>query len=431
MGNALHFLCPRLIVTTLIEARLPCDDGAVVAVGMEHVAQFLISSILETVGVVKLLPAGEAVDHSHTVLVARRIKRRGMWIVRHPNEIKAPFLQTANVLKDGVVGLGIAEHSDLRMHIGAVELHILAVDIAAVAFPLHLADAISGFQGITDRIAGQDRGAHRIKLRRIDGPQARIFHNQFLDERMALACGNRSGILFCGNHAAIFIHNFRLDRGVLCLFSLILDVGLRLNGRALFGDRRRCQEDSAARCFVFINRIAHMQWVHGCEVYVPIQAAKVLEVRIVFTRVKGCVRTRIDAHCDYVLFPISNLICEVENKCSISALMGSNLFPIYPHLCRLHRSFKGYVELFALHFLGNGEMLTIPEDPQILLVVVIGGIMNGAMRQIYIEPIFVVEVGCICAGNISFIIPPVVVKIDCFSSRLCRGVGQRYTIALS
>ena len=75
---------------------------------MEHVAQFLISSILETVGVVKLLPAGEAVDHSHTVLVARRIKRRGMWIVRHPNEIKSPFLQTANVLKDGVVGLGIA-----------------------------------------------------------------------------------------------------------------------------------------------------------------------------------------------------------------------------------------------------------------------------------------------------------------------------------
>ena len=429
MGNAMDFLCPRLVVAALVEARFPCDDGAVVAVHVEHVAHFLIGRILKAIGVDKLLPTGEAVDHRHAVFVARSVERRRVRVVGHPDEIEAPLLQAADLLKDRVVGLRVAEHARLRVEVRPVEFHKFIVDVAAVALPFHLADAVGGLEGIADRTAGQDRGAHGVELRRIDGPQARVFHHQLLGKRIAAARRDGDGILLCGNHRIVFVHDFRPDRGVFRLRPFVLHVGLRLDCGALLGDGGGCQEEPAACGLVLIDRIAHMQRVHRREVYIPVQAPEILEVRVGLAGVEGRVRARIDAHRDHVFLAIGHEIGQVDYKRGVAALMGANFLPIEPHFRGLHRRLKGDVELFALHFLRDGKVLAVPEDPEVLLVIVVRSVVDRAVRQVHIEPFAVLKIHRFRTGDVTLIVQPIVVEIDGFpagfrcGARQCRGIA--------
>ena len=426
LHQIVHILGPLGGVAALVEAGLPGHHGAVVAVDPDLVPHLLIGVVLEGVGVGEILPAGQTVQHRHTVPVAGFVEGGVVGVMAHADKIEAIFPQPLDLGKDGVVALGVAQHVGLRVEVDAHQLHPLIVDVAAVPLPFHLADAVGGVHRVFDRPVHEEGGADGVELRGVGGPEPGLCHGQVLGEGILCAAGHRLGVLRRGHHrGAVGVDDLGAEGEFGVAAAAVFHLRLGVDGGALLGDGGGGEEHAAAGHGAGRNGIGDVDQIGDGQIHVTVKAAEVLEIGVDLAGGKGGVGPGIQPDRQHV-FPMKiHLVGNIKGELSVAALMDPQLLPVEPYRGLLHGALKGEEELLPLHGRVHGEVPPVPEDAQIFLVIGFRRVLDGAVGGVNVQPLAVVQGRVLGVGPVAGVESPVVVEAEDGPAVALRGGGGR------
>ena len=411
LHQVVHVLGPGSGEGALVQAGLPGHHGAVVAVDPHLIPHLLIGVVLEGLGIAVVLPASQTVQHGHAVAVAGLIEGGVVGVVAHADEVEAVLFQPLHIFKNGVVALGVAQHVGLRVEVGAHQLHALIVDVAAVPLPLHLADAVGGLHGVDDSAVLLQDGAHGVQLGGVHRPQAGVGHGEVLAEGVLLTTGHSLGVLLVGHHA-VPVHDLGDHGHGSVRRAGVLHLSLGVDGGGILGHAGRGEEHAATGHGVGLNGVSDVHVPGDGDIHVPVQAAEVLEVRVGLAGGEGGVGTGVQLHRQHVLPVKLHLVGDVKGEFGVAALVDAQLFAVEPHGGLLHGTLKGEDDLLTLHGGVHGEVSAIPEHTQVLMVVVLGGVLDGAVGGVDVQPLAVVGVYLVGVQPVPFVESPVVVEVQ-------------------
>ena len=413
LHQVVHILGPGGSKTAFIQTGLPGHHGTVVAIDPDLVPHLLIGIVFEGVGVRKVLPAGQTVQHGHAVPVAGLIEGGIVGIVAHADEVEAVFPQPLDLGKDGVVALGVAHHVALGVEVDAHQLHPLIVDVAAVSLPLHLANAVGGLHCVFDRAVHEEGGADGVEFRGVYRPQPGIGDGQVLLEGIFFIVGYGLGVFRFGHHrGAVLVNNLGAEGDGGVAAAEVFHLGFGVDGGALLGDDRRREEDAAAGHGVGLDGVGDVDGAGDGHIDVTVQAAEILEVGVGLAGGKGGVGPGVQPDSQHI-FPVKfDFIGNVEGKLGVTALVDAQFLAVEPHGGFLHGALKGQDDLLAFHGRIHGEVTAVPVDPQIFMEVVFGGVLDGAVGGVDIQPLAVVGFRGLGVGPLAGIEPPVIIKAD-------------------
>jgi len=422
MGEGLRHLRPGARILRFIEAGLPEDDGGVIAVPADHVAEVLIGRVGEGADIIVILPAGLGIHGEHAELVAGVIEGGAVQVVGAADEIKAGVLQPLHVVIDGLGRGGVAFPVNVLMKIRPVRDEADAVDQQAGAVgPSNGADADGGGEIVGIGGTVRHHGVQGVKIGGIRMPQVRGGHDEALGKGVVRTGGNGNGIGDGGDQVAAGIgeHGDKgrvLDGGV-----FIAQLGLDVHGGRRVGHGGIGHKNAAAGDLVGIHGVGDMQEVGDVEFDDAIEAAMILEIKA-GDGVAGrpvAAGIAVEAHGDdiigaAVIDQAGGIHGEGQITADVIGGLGAgegDLGAVDPDIGLLHGGAEFEEEFPARPGIGDGEMFAIPTDADIG-----GGIFGrnkfGGVGQADDVPAGVVEGLELGIGDIPLDVKPVSVEID-------------------
>ena len=391
-----------------------------IAVPPDHVLAILKRVGVERCRVVVILPAGNTIHYQHAQLVARIVKGRVVRVVGAADKIHARILQPLHVVINGAIRHGVSLAVNILMKVGAPGCELDAIDQQPVVVrPLYRPDPNLRLQIIHRRCPLLHHRMQRVKIRIKGVPQIRRGHHQVLVE--GIVRGRRNGNRVGGRHhdIAARIRQRGNHRRALGAAILVQYIRLHVHRRRPAGDGGISHENTSPGHFIRIDRIRHVQWIRDVDLYVPIQSAVILKIRIAVAGRKVGVWRAVQPDGDHIVrSAVTDQRGRVHSKWQIPAHMiggcrpvQGNLGSVYPHIRLLHRCAE-FDENFPPDIgIGYREMLPIPAHSEI------SGRAFGrdkfcGVRQPDAGPGAVIERRELGVGNVTLHIKPVRIEIN-------------------
>ena len=337
-------------------ARAPHHHRGMIPVAEDHARDVPLPPFVEmdVVGVA-LLDLGHApfveglVHDQESQLVAEVEELRGGRIVAGADGVAAHRAERFQAALPDPLGHGRAHATAVVMQADAVELHVLAVDQAAlVGVETHLPDPQRRVVLVQDAVLILERGSQAVQVGRIDGPEIGIGNHEPGLE-IPLTAGRdltRFSKLGAVDDLPILVEEFRVHRVLAVVLAFILDLGHDCDGGGVLGDLR-CGDDDAPAIDMHLARDQQPRMPVDARARVPAGVG-----------LEGVV----DADGQHVRAVELEVLGQIVGEADVAAGPLAERVAVDPDLAVLVDAVELDGDLLALAGRGQAKRLAIPAD---------------------------------------------------------------------